>query len=88
MSSSTAVINDISPSAPTFFNVQSKAEKVDLFYKDLLHNTALNLSKVSISGIETPRGETRGDRVSFSEENLAELTHLSGNDHLVRYCPG
>jgi len=25
-------------------------------------------------GIETPRGETRADRVSFSEENLAELT--------------
>ncbi|MDY0223332.1 MAG: hypothetical protein RBR67_19575 [Desulfobacterium sp.] len=74
MSSSTAVINDISPSVPTFFNVPSKAEKVDLFYKDLLHNTALNLSEVSISSIGTSRDGTRADRISFSEENLAELT--------------
>jgi hypothetical protein len=74
MSSSTAVINDFLPFAPTFFNVPTKAEKVDLFYKDLLQETALNLSRVSISGIEPPRSGTRADRVSFSEENLAELT--------------
>jgi hypothetical protein len=32
MSSSTAVINDIPLSSPTFFNVPEKAEKVDLFF--------------------------------------------------------
>lgn len=74
MSSSTAVINDIPLSSPTFFNVPEKAEKVGLFYKDLLQNTALNLSRASMSGIEPPRNETRADRVSISEEDLAELT--------------
>jgi hypothetical protein len=47
MFSPTAVINDITRSSPTFFNVPSKNEKVDLFYKDLLKNTALNISGVS-----------------------------------------
>lgn len=74
MSSSTAVINDIPLSSPTFFNIPAKAEKVDLFFKDLLQDTALNLSRVSMPGIEPPRNETRADRISISEENLAELT--------------
>lgn len=74
MPSSTAAINDLLPVAPTFFNVPPKAEKVDLFYKDLLHETALTLSRGSIKDIETPRGGTRAVRGSFSEENLAELT--------------
>jgi hypothetical protein len=74
MPSLTSAMNDFLPFAPTFFNVPPKAEKVDLFYKDLLHETALTLSRGSIKGIETPPGGTRADRFSFSEENLAELT--------------
>jgi hypothetical protein len=53
---------------------RKRRKKWIFFFKDLLQDTALNLSRVSMPGIEQPRNETRADRVLFREENLAELT--------------
>jgi len=58
MPSSTAVINDIPLSSPTFFDVPPKAEKVALFYKDLLQETALNFSRFLSPGVDRPLAET------------------------------
>jgi len=74
MPSSTAVINDIPLSSPTFFDVPPKAEKVALFYKDLLQETALNFSRFLSPGVDHPLAETCLYQSLSNDENLAELT--------------
>ncbi len=92
MSSSTVGINDITLSSPTVFHIPPKSEKVDIFYKNLLQDTALTLSRVSRAGAELTEDETRSYWVSSSEENLAVLTgqwrSLAVSDQIerIRYC--